>query len=244
MKKAIFTLYPAIDLHQGYVVRLQQGKRDLETLFPVNPQEAAQKWINEGAQWLHVVNLDGAFGEDSSANLTALRSILSVSNGAAEVQYGGGLKNLASIDCILSMGVSRVILGSAAAAQPEFFIKALNTFGASKIVLGLDTKDNRVCIAGWEKKTTLSPIAMVQQFIPEGLQTVIHTNIRRDGMQTGVDIQSTSSIADRTRLEIIASGGTASINDVLAVKAAGIPGLVIGKALYEEQFTLKEALQC
>ena len=200
--------------------------------------------MSEGAQWLHTVNLDGAFGEEASTNLKALRRILSAANGSAEVQYGGGLRDLASIDFILSLGVTRVILGSAAVSDPDFFKKALSTFGPSKVVLGVDAKDDRVRISGWEAAANLSPTAVIQQFIPTGLRTVIYTNIRRDGMLAGVDTESTRSLADCTGLNVIASGGVANLGDILSVKSAGLAGVVIGKALYDGSMTLEEALLC
>ena len=244
MIQATFTVYPAIDLHEGKVVRLQQGQRDKQKTFNLKPEDAARKWLDDGALWLHVVNLDGAFGEDSSANLEALRQILSTVEGSAKVQFGGGLRDLSSIDFILSLGVSRVILGSAAVSHPEFFQKALNTFGPSKVVLGVDAKENQVRIAGWEEKVSLTPEDLLQKFLPDGLQRVIYTNIQRDGMESGVDVQSTLEIAQNTGLCVIASGGVGCLDDIRAVKSAGLPGVIVGKALYEGHFSLKEALRC
>jgi len=244
VNKNKFTVLPAIDLYNGQVVRLQQGKRTNSTRFNLKPEEAAEKWITEGADWLHIVNLDGAFGEESPQNINALRRILSRANGAAKVQFGGGVRDLSTIDFIFSLGVSRVILGTAAVRDPKLMTAALQTFGGRKIILGVDARNNKVRIAGWEEKTSQAPEALIAAFKPEGLNTVVFTNIKRDGMRSGVDVRSTEKIAESTGLNVIASGGVASLGDVRSVKAAGLAGVIIGKALYENNFTLSEALQC
>jgi phosphoribosylformimino-5-aminoimidazole carboxamide ribotide isomerase len=239
-----FTVFPAIDLYNGQVVRLQQGKRANRTNFNLKPEEAAGKWISEGADWLHVVNLDGAFGEDSKHNINALRRILLTVNGAVNVQFGGGVRDLSTIDFILSLGVSRVILGTAAVRQPRLMKAALQTFGAQKIILGVDARNSKVRIAGWEEKTSQAPETLIESFKPEGLSTVVFTNINRDGMGSGVDVRATETIAETTGLNVIASGGVASLKDVRLVKSAGLAGVIIGRALYENEFTLSEAIQC
>ena len=244
MMKENFTVFPAIDLHQGQVVRLQQGKRENRKSFSLTPGEAAEKWISQGSIWLHVVNLDGAFGENSSKNLKALRQVISQAKGAAKVQFGGGVRDLATIDFMLSLGVSRVILGTAAVRDPKLMKSALRTFGSNKIILGVDARDGKVRIAGWEEKTPHSPTALIDLFKPDGLDIVIYTNILRDGMKTGVDITSTQKIAKTTGLDVIASGGVATLEDIRAVKSAGLSGVVVGKALYEGNVNLSEALKC
>ena len=239
-----FIIFPAIDLHQGKVVRLQQGKRENRKSFDLKPEEAAEKWISQGADWLHVVNLDGAFGEDSSKNLKALRRVISQAKGSACVQLGGGVRDLSTIDLMLSLGVSRVILGTAAVRDPKMMRSALRTFGPRKIVLGVDARDGKVRISGWQEITFHSPIALIKSFKPDDLNTVIYTNIHRDGMEAGVDVPSTQQIAIATGVDVIASGGVASLEDIRAVKSAGLVGIIVGKALYENNFTLSEALRC
>lgn len=239
-----FTVYPAIDLKEGRVVRLAQGQRDKSKIFEVQPSEAAEKWIEQGADWLHVVNLDGAFGDALQPRLTALEEILSVSIGRASVQYGGGLRSMDLIREILSMGAARVIIGTAGVENPALMIEALETFGPNRIVLGIDARDGLVRVGGWEKKTSLTPIDLTNRYIEYGLQTIIYTNIKRDGMQSGVDILSTSALAAGSGLAVIASGGVGTLEDIRQVKAAGLPGVVVGKALYEKKFTLSEAIAC
>ena len=242
--KVNFTVFPAIDLHRGQVVRLQQGKRENRKSFNLTPEEAAKKWISQGTNWLHVVNLDGAFGEDSSKNIQALRRVISQAKGAAKVQFGGGVRDLSTIDFMLSLGVSRVILGTAAVRDPGLMKSALRTFGSNKIILGVDARNGKVRIAGWEEKTTHSPTALINIFMPDGLDKVIYTNIHRDGMKAGVDVMSAQKIARTTGLDVIASGGVATLEDIRAVKSAGLSGVIVGKALYENNFNLSEALRC
>lgn len=239
-----FTIYPAIDLKIGKVVRLKQGNRLDSKTFDLSPRVAADTWIAQGASWLHVINLDGAFGEDSSPNLDALEKILSVSIGKASVQFGGGLRSMDGIEQILALGVERIILGTAAVEEPDLLFQALEEFGPDRVVLGIDARDGLVRVGGWEKTTEVTPILLANHFVDRGLKTVIYTNVQRDGMQTGVDIESTKELSSATGLEVIASGGVGSLEDIRKVKEAGLPGVVVGKALYEKNFTLSEAIQC
>lgn len=239
-----FTIYPAIDLKIGKVVRLKQGNRLDSKTFDLSPRVAADTWIAQGASWLHVINLDGAFGEDSSPNLAALEKILSVSMGKASVQFGGGLRSMDGIEQILALGVERIILGTAAVEKPDLLFQALEEFGPDRVVLGIDARNGIVRVGGWEKTTEVTPIVLANRFIERGLKRVIYTNVQRDGMQTGVDIESTKELSTATGLEVIASGGVGSLEDIRSVKEAGLPGVVVGKALYEKNFTLSEAIQC
>ncbi|HEY9122653.1 MAG TPA: 1-(5-phosphoribosyl)-5-[(5-phosphoribosylamino)methylideneamino]imidazole-4-carboxamide isomerase [Brevefilum sp.] len=239
-----FTVYPAIDLKEGRVVRLMQGQRDKSKIFEVSPTQAAGEWIEQGADWLHVVNLDGAFGDALQPGLTALEEILSVSNGRASVQYGGGVRSMDLIREILSMGAARVIIGTAGVENLALMIEALKIFGPNRIVLGIDAREGLVRVSGWEKKTSLTPIELAKHYIKYGLRTIIYTNIKRDGMQSGVDITATKLLAAESGLAVIASGGVGTLEDIRQVKAAGLPGIVVGKALYENKFTLSEAIKC
>ena len=240
----IFTIYPAIDLKAGGVVRLKQGRRKNSKTFNLSPQHAAETWIAQGAEWLHVVNLDGAFGEDSSPNLAALKEILAAASGLASVQFGGGLRSIEGIEQILALGVDRVILGTAAVENPELMYRALEKIGPDRVVLGIDARDGFVRVAGWEKTTEVTPMTLASRYIECGLRTIIFTNILRDGMETGVDIGLTRELAAATGLAVIASGGVGSLTDIRNVKAARLPGVVVGKALYEKNFTLSEAIKC
>jgi len=238
------TIYPAIDLREGQVVRLRQGRRADSKIFTLTPQQAAEMWIEQGATWLHVVNLDGAFGEEIQQNLSALQAILSTANGQAKVQFGGGLRSNNMIDEILSLGVHRVIMGTAAVVNPALLAGVLDTYSPERIVLGIDARDGLVQVAGWEQETNLTPIALTSRSLEFGLKTIIYTNIRRDGMGSGVDIEGTQALASATNLDVIASGGVGSLADIRQVKAAGLPGVIIGRALYENKFSLSEAIKC
>lgn len=239
-----FTVFPAIDMREGRVVRLRQGDRKQETEYDPDPVAAADRWLEQGASWLHVVSLDGAFGENARGNMAALKRILAAANGHAALQFGGGLRDLASIDHLLNLGVARVVIGTAGVKNPTLLKSALKTFGPRRIVLGVDARDRQVQVSGWEEDTGCSPVNLVQRFVQDGLETVIYTNIRRDGMQSGADVAGTLELSQSTGLPVIASGGIGSLDDIRAVRAAGLPGVIVGKALYEETFTLKEALSC
>ncbi len=242
MKK--FTIYPAIDLSKGRVVRLRQGDPSQMTTFYDRPEAAAQHWMTQGAEWLHVVNLDGAFGTNQKKNYAALREILKISNSHAKVQFGGGLRDLASIAHVLDLGVERVVIGTAAVRKPSLMRDALQTFGPEKIVLGVDARDHSVRVSGWEEDTHLTPTQLVNQFRPHLLELVIFTNIVRDGMETGVDIDTSKRLAAATGAKVIASGGVKDLDDVQNVRNAGLSGVIIGKALYTGQLYLEEALSC
>jgi phosphoribosylformimino-5-aminoimidazole carboxamide ribotide isomerase len=239
-----FTIYPAIDLKAGKVVRLTQGRLKSQKTFEISPQEAAEMWIGQGADWLHVVNLDGAFGGYLGPNLTAVERILAVARDNAAIQLGGGLHSMASISQMLNLGVARVILGTAAVTNPGLVCDAISTFGSDRVVLGMDARDNLVRIAGWEQETDVTPLQLARRYMECGLRRVIFTNVSRDGMGSGVDIASSKELAEKTKLEVIASGGVGSLEDIYQVRDAGLPGVVVGKALYENKFTLKEALGC
>jgi phosphoribosylformimino-5-aminoimidazole carboxamide ribotide isomerase len=239
-----FEVFPAIDLHQGNVVRLKQGNLSQETQYFENPAVAAQAWIDQGAQWLHVVNLDGAFGKDQGKNIQSLKQILEIANGDALIQFGGGLRNLASIAYILEMGVARVIIGTGAIKNPDFMHGALKTFGPDAIILGVDAKDGLVRVSGWQEDSHRTPQSLIREFLPDNLERVIYTDIHRDGMQSGPDIATAKSLAEETGVRVIASGGVAKLSHILAIRQADLDGVVVGKALYEGNFTLAEAMAC
>ncbi len=239
-----FQIYPAIDLHKGRVVRLKQGDLARQTTYFDRPEEAAHQWINQGAQWLHVVNLDGAFGNDQQANIDALKRILQTANGSASIQFGGGLRDLSSIACVLEMGVSRVVIGTAAVKNPELMHGALRTFGPQRIVLGVDARDGLVRVSGWMEASKQTPADLIRQFLPDNLQTVIYTNIQRDGMGSGPDVSGARRLHEITGVSVIASGGVAATDHIQAIREAGLAGVVVGQALYQGLFTLTEAQSC
>ncbi len=235
-----FTIYPAIDLRGGKVVRLKEGNPARMTSYSDDPAETARKWLGMGAQWLHVVNLDGAFGEGDSANRTALESILKL---GARVQFGGGIRSIEAIANVLRLGVSRTILGTIAIEQPEIVKEALKFFGAEQIAVGIDARDGLVRTRGWKDNSGVSAIDLALQMRTVGLGTVIFTDVSRDGLGSGLNIPSTRELAERSGLGVIASGGVHTIDDVIAAKDAGLAGAIIGRALYEGTIDLADCLQ-
>lgn len=239
-----FTLYPAIDLRQGRVVRLCQGNPSQETTYATDPVAAAERWLHEGARWLHVVNLDGAFGHHDAANRAALQAILRVAaRHHAQVQFGGGLRSLDDVAQALDLGVARVVLGTLAARQPEAVAQALQRWGPERIAVALDARDGRVQVSGWAEATDLDAVAFARRLAALGLRTVIFTDIRRDGLQTGLALEDALALQQASGLAVIASGGVATLEDIRAACAAGLAGVVIGRALYEGAFTLADALR-
>lgn len=235
-----FTIYPAIDLRAGKVVRLKEGDPARMTAYRDDPTETAKKWLGMGAVWLHVVNLDGAFGESDDVNRSALESILKL---GAHVQFGGGMRSLAEIENAIDLGVSRVVLGTIAIEQPQVIRDALKKFGAGKIAVGIDARDGFASARGWKKDSKISATSLALQMRTFGLQTVIFTDIRRDGLGAGLNIPYTRELADVSGLDVIASGGVHTIDDVIAARDAGLSGTIIGRALYEGTIELTECLQ-
>ncbi len=236
---ADFIVYPAIDLRGGRVVRLAQGDPARQTVYADDPSEIARQWLAEGARWLHVVNLDGAFGQANRANMTALEGILAA---GARVQFGGGLRALADIERALAIGVARVILGTLAVENRAWVREAIERFGPDRIGVGIDARDGCVRVRGWAQDAGLDPIALGKQLRAIGVTTVSFTDIARDGVGRGVNVEASRRLAGETGLAVIASGGVASLDDVRRVRDAGLAGLIVGRALYEGHVTLKEIL--
>ena len=233
-------IYPAIDLRGGKVVRLKEGDPARMTAYSDEPAEMARKWLGMGAAWLHVVNLDGAFGESDDANRSALEAILKL---GAQVQFGGGMRSLDAIEDAIALGVSRVVLGTIAIEQPKVVIAALKKFGPEKIAVGIDARDGLVAVRGWKSDSGILAKNMALQMRTVGLRTVIFTDIRRDGLGSGLNIPSNRELADVSGLDVIASGGVHTLDDVIAARDAKLSGAIIGRALYEGTIDLEKALQ-
>lgn len=234
-------LYPAVDLRNGHVVRLQLGDPNRQTTFADDPLEVAERWIECGTSWLHVVNLDGAFDEAGLSNWQALPKLTRL---AARVQFGGGMRTMEDITRAVDFGVSRVILGTVAVEQPDIVADAVRRFGAERIAIGIDARDGIVKTRGWQSDSTRTPVDLGLQMAALGVRTIIYTDISRDGILTGVNAQATIELARSTGLNVIASGGVASLVDVrhvLAGAADGVSGLIIGRALYDGNIDLREA---
>ncbi len=237
-----FTIYPAIDLRKGKVVRLQYGDPARQTTFSDDPIATAQQWISAGARWLHVVNLDGAFDEAGAANWQALSQLTAL---GVPVQFGGGIRTFRDVAVALKRGVARVILGTIAVEEPDIVEDAVRRFGAERIAVGIDARDGRVKTRGWQTDTAVSPIDLGFEMMALGVQTIIHTDISRDGVLTGVNAAASAALAQDTGLNVIASGGVASLDDVhnaYGYANSGVTGLIIGRALYDKRVNLADAI--
>ncbi len=218
-----FTIYPAIDLRAGKVVRLKEGDPTRMTTYGDHPAETARHWLSMGAGWLHVVNLDGAFGEQDHANRAALESILSVAQEYdACVQFGGGMRSLESLERVIALGVNRAVLGTIAIEHPDVVAAALQRFGADQIAVGIDARDGLVRVRGWKDESGVAAEALALQMRGLGLRTIIFTDISRDGLGRGLNISSTRQLAKVSGLDVIASGGVHTLDDVHAAHDAGL----------------------
>ena len=241
VKASEFTIYPAIDLRQGKVVRLKQGDPQRQTVYGEDPAAAAVRWLEAGARWLHVVNLDGAFGKADAANRRALAEILKVAEGyGAQVQFGGGMRSLADVDQALEMGVGRAVLGTLAAEQPEALEEGLKRFGAQRLAAGVDARDGLVRVRGWAEATNLRAVDLAQKMAELGLRWLIFTDVARDGVGSGLNLDSTLELANSSGLNVIASGGVDSLEDIRGAQEAGLPGVIVGRALYEGKIDPEE----
>ncbi len=229
-----FTIFPAIDLRNGQVVRLKEGDPNRQTNYASDPAGVATRWLDAGAQYLHCVNLDGAFEEADTANQKALQSILSMAaTRNIPVQFGGGLRSLEDAQNVLDLGVTRAIFGTAAVRDPELVRRAVQNWGAERVAVSLDSRDGIVQVRGWQESSNQSAVELGQTFFEMGLRWIVFTDIARDGLQTGVNLAATVNLAKETGLQVIASGGVNVIEDVIAIRQAGLPGVIIGRALYE-----------
>jgi len=234
----MFEVYPAIDIRKGKVVRLQEGDPLRQTVFDADPVAVADRWAGQGARWLHVVNLDGAFGE-SNAMQELLPALCRV---GPPIQLGGGIRSLADVEAALNASAARVILGTAAVERPELVREAVVRFGAQAIAVGIDARGGRARTHGWQTDGGLTAIDLGRQIKAMGVEIVIHTDIAQDGLLSGVNAQASAELAQATGLRVIASGGVAGLEDIQRVRRAGLAGVIIGRALYEGQISLKEAL--
>lgn len=235
-----FTIYPAIDLRRGRVVRLAQGDPERETHYGDGALSVARNWQAAGATWLHVVNLDGAFGEAGRANGAALARILTT---GLQVQFGGGLRDATAVRHALNLGVSRVVVGTLAVENPTALKDILDEFGPERVAVGIDARDGLVRTHGWQEGGALEAVTLARSWAALGGRWLIFTDISRDGMGSGVNVTATAELAAATGLNVIASGGVAALEDVARVCQAGLSGVIIGRALYEGQIDLSDALQ-
>ena len=229
-----FTVYPAIDLRGGQVVRLSQGDPDRQTVYSADPADTARRWLAAGARWLHVVNLDGAFGQSGQANRAALAAIVAAAQAAgACVQFGGGLRSLDALVSAFAAGVQRAVLGTALIEQPQLLDAALAKWGPECVAAGLDARDGLVQVRGWQQGSGIAALEMAQDLAARGLRWLVFTDVDRDGLQGGLNLAATRSLAWASGLRVIASGGVSGLEDISAARAAGLAGVIVGRALYE-----------
>lgn len=231
-------VYPAIDLRSGKVVRLKEGDPERQTVFSQDPVETARQWIDQGAQWIHMVNLDGAFAaaNNNGAILEAVARL------GVRVQFGGGLRSLDDIAAALARGAARAVLGTAAVREPEVVGEAIARWGADSVCVALDARDGRIATHGWQQTVDITPAALGQKMARLGVQHALFTDVRRDGGLGGSNVAATIALAHETGLQVIASGGVQSVEEIYDLRAGNVAGVVIGMALYEEKMTLAAAL--
>ncbi|EGZ48544.1 1-(5-phosphoribosyl)-5-[(5-phosphoribosylamino)methylideneamino]imidazole-4-carboxamide isomerase [Neisseria wadsworthii] len=235
-------LIPAIDLKNGQCVRLKQGLMDEATVFSDKPVEMGRHWVEQGARRLHLVDLDGAFAGEPK-NFEAIREIVAVTSRDVPVQLGGGIRDLGTIEKYLGLGLSYVIIGTAAVKNPDFVREACKEF-AGHIIVGLDAKDGMVAIDGWATVTDHHVIDLSKRFEDDGVNSIIYTDIGRDGMMSGVNVEATVKLAEAVDIPVIASGGLTNLEDIkalCAVQESGIEGAITGRAIYEGSIDFAEA---
>lgn len=232
-------LYPAVDIYNGKCVRLTQGKFDQATVYFDNPLDAAKKWADGGAQWLHVVDLNGAL-EGKPVNLRPIESILTEVN--LPIQIGGGIRNEETAEIFLTMGAGRVVIGSAAVSDPDL-VQVLSVKYEDRFAVGLDARDGKIAVRGWSEVVDKEAITLAQEFEGMGLQTIIYTDISRDGTMTGPNFEAIEKMIASVGIPVIASGGISSLEDLKRLKERGAAGAILGRSLYEGKIDLGEALK-
>lgn len=233
---------PAVDIKAGRCVRLKQGQRRKETVYSEVPEEMALKWYNQGAEKLHLVDLDGAV-EGRAVNTEVIRRIREAV--PIPIQHGGGMRSMETIKAYLDLGVDQVILGTVAQKNPEFVASACKEY-PGRIILGIDAREDHVALEGWTEETDITPIEMAKRYEAAGISAIIYTDIYRDGMSTGPNLRATEDLAKTVKIPVIASGGISGIDDVahiLRLSPYGVIGMITGKALYDGTLDLAEAIK-
>ena len=234
-------IIPAIDLRAGRCVRLTQGRKDATKVYDGDPVDIARDYERAGAAMLHIVDLDGAFAEPNSNNRRTLSEI--VRSIEIPVQFGGGVRAVEQVEEIFDLGVARVVIGTLAVESPETLAELLRRFGNERIAVGIDARGGQVVTRGWEKEAAVSAVTFALHLASAGVERLIYTDVSRDGMLSGVNVEATCEIARASGLKVTASGGVSSLADIRRVSQAncGIDSIIVGKALYEGRFTVAEA---
>lgn len=233
-------LYPAIDMKDGKCVRLKQGEFNDIKVYCDEPWKVAKYFEENGASFIHLVDLDGAL-KGHSVNEESIKRIVSEVNIPCEL--GGGIRTARDIERVLSYGINRVIIGTKAVSSPEFVREAVEKFGSEKIVIGVDAKDGFVAVEGWEQLSDKTALSMCLTMKELGVRHIVYTDISKDGMLSGPNVAMTKKLTDETGLDIIASGGVSGAEDLRSLAAAGIKGAIIGKAIYENRINIRDAVR-
>jgi len=235
-------IIPAIDIKDGRCVRLYQGEMDKETVYFENPVDAARHWAEQGAQLIHIVDLDGAV----AGRPVQREEVKKICNGVkVSVELGGGLRTVEAIEGAFALGVQRAVIGTAAYENPNFLRTVCRKF-PGRIVVGIDARGGRVAIKGWKESTAMDAVELAQRCEKDGASRIIYTDINRDGTSEGVNVEETTRVARAVKIPIIASGGVATLDDIRRLKPLekdGVEGVIVGRALYGRIFTLEKAIQ-
>ena len=232
-------LFPSIDIRSGRVVRLSQGEATRQTVYGDDPVAVAESFVQQGASWIHVVDLDRALG--TGDNLPAVARIADRVGSRVRLQLGGGFRTLELVRAGLDLGAARVVIGTAAAVDPSFVASAVSATGSERLVVGIDTREGQVALRGWTETSTQRAEELARRVVADGIDTVIYTDIGRDGMLGGPDLAGAAALL-ATGARVIVSGGVASAEDIRGARASGLAGVIVGRALYEGRLTLSEAL--
>jgi phosphoribosylformimino-5-aminoimidazole carboxamide ribotide isomerase len=232
-------LFPSIDIRSGRVVRLSQGEATRQTVYGDDPVAVAEGFVQQGASWIHVVDLDRALG--SGDNLAAVAQIANRVGSRVRLQLGGGFRTLGLVRAGLDLGAARVVIGTAAAVDPSFVASAVSAAGSERLAVGIDTREGKVALRGWTETSTEPAEELARRVVADGIDTVIYTDIGRDGMLGGPDLAGAAALL-ATGARVIVSGGVASAEDIRGALASGLAGVIVGRALYEGRLTLPEAL--
>lgn len=235
-------IIPAIDIKDGRCVRLYQGEMDKDTIYYESPLEAAKHWVEQGAELLHVVDLNGAV----EGRPVHKQEVAAICMGfGVPVELGGGLRSSEAIEELLALGVERVVLGTAAYENPDFLRAVCRKF-PGRIVVGIDAREGQVAVKGWTETTSMDAVRLAERCEKDGASRIIYTDISRDGTSLGANAEETRRLARAVKIPIIASGGVASLDDIRRLKALendGVEGVIVGRALYSGAFTLREAIE-
>jgi phosphoribosylformimino-5-aminoimidazole carboxamide ribotide isomerase len=232
-------LFPSIDIRSGRVVRLSQGEATRQTVYGDDPVAVAERFVQQGASWIHVVDLDRALG--TGDNLSAVAQIANRVGSRVRLQLGGGFRTLELVRAGLDLAVARVVIGTAAAEDPNFVASAVSVTGSERLAVGIDARGGKVALRGWTETSTESAEELARRVVADGIGTVIYTDIGRDGMLGGPDLAGAAALL-ATGARVIVSGGVASVEDIRGALASGLAGVIVGRALYEGRLTLSAAL--